>query len=288
MSMYNKLFGKILDSSIWLESDSTRIVWMTLIAAMDEHGFCQFASVNNLAHRAIVSPENTDQAVKVLENPDPDSSDPENEGRRIEKVPGGWMVLNAHKYRALVTRANVQENTRNRVRAFRERKRSVTKGNAAVTQVTKPVTPSDTDTDTDTKEKPLASTALAVPAAALGKVVGLMPVLKPKGEYAIYEVDVGGWKDTFPGVDVDRELRKAKQWLIDNPTKQKTRAGIRNYINRWLTKVQDGGAYGTTSSTMGRGQGRTNRNLEAFERANDSDRGSEAHGYLGGGTAGRG
>ena len=43
--MYNKLFTKILDSSIWLESDGTRIVWMTLLAAMDQDGFAQFASV---------------------------------------------------------------------------------------------------------------------------------------------------------------------------------------------------------------------------------------------------
>ena len=50
--MYNKLFTKILDSSIWLEPSGTRIIWLTMIAAMDENGFVQFASVANLAHRA--------------------------------------------------------------------------------------------------------------------------------------------------------------------------------------------------------------------------------------------
>ena len=93
--MYNKLFTKILDSSIWMESAPTRIVWLTLIAAMDETGFVQFASIGNLAHRALVSREDAEAAVKTLESPDPDSSDPDNEGRRIQKVPGGWMVLNA-------------------------------------------------------------------------------------------------------------------------------------------------------------------------------------------------
>ena len=52
--MYNKLFTKILDSSIWLESHTTRIVWLTLLAAMDQDGFAQFASPANLAHRARV------------------------------------------------------------------------------------------------------------------------------------------------------------------------------------------------------------------------------------------
>jgi hypothetical protein len=117
--MYNKIFTKILDSSIWLESDSTRIVWVTMIAAMDENGFCQFASVANVARRANVSPQAASEAIEILQNPDSDSSDPENEGRRIERVPGGWIVLNAEKYRALVTRAVSQEGNRRRVQQFR-------------------------------------------------------------------------------------------------------------------------------------------------------------------------
>jgi hypothetical protein len=37
--MYNKLFTKILDSTIWLENDATRLVWITFLAVMDEDGF---------------------------------------------------------------------------------------------------------------------------------------------------------------------------------------------------------------------------------------------------------
>ena len=40
--MYNKLFTKILDSSIWLAPDSARIVWLTFLAAMDEDGVVRF------------------------------------------------------------------------------------------------------------------------------------------------------------------------------------------------------------------------------------------------------
>lgn len=142
--MYNKLFTKILDSSIWMESLETRVVWLTFIAAMDENGFVQFASVENVAHRARVGVEAASIAVKTLERPDSNSSDPENEGRRVERVPGGWMVLNSQKYRELVTRVVIQEQTRNRVRRFREKKRS---GNAPVTPRNESVTPSEADTD---------------------------------------------------------------------------------------------------------------------------------------------
>jgi hypothetical protein len=134
--MYNKIFAKILDSSIWLEDDPTRIVWITFIAAMDETGFAPFAALGNLASRAHVSLEAAKVAVGILESPDPESSDPENDGRRIEKIPGGWMILNAGKYREIVTRANSQEKNRERVRRFRAKKKAqsnddIMNGNAA-------------------------------------------------------------------------------------------------------------------------------------------------------------
>ena len=107
--MYNKIFTKILDSSIWLEPYATRLCWFTCLAVMDEDGFVPFASVENLAHRARVSLKAAQAAVACLEGPDPNSSDPENEGRRLERAPGGWLVLNAGKYRALATRAVARE-----------------------------------------------------------------------------------------------------------------------------------------------------------------------------------
>lgn len=121
--MYNKLFTKILDSSIWLEATPTRIVWLTFIAVMDELGFVQFAAVGNVASRARVTLEEAHAAIAVLEAPDAESGDPDHEGRRIERVPGGWLVLNAEKHRKLVTRAVIQDQTRERVRRHRERTR---------------------------------------------------------------------------------------------------------------------------------------------------------------------
>ena len=124
--MYNKIFTKILDSSIWLEPEPTRIVWMTCIAAMDEDGFCAFAAPANLAHRANVTLNACLVALDTLEGPDVNSSDPDNEGRRLERVPGGWIVLNAKKYREMVTRAVSREHIRLRVRNHRARNASVT------------------------------------------------------------------------------------------------------------------------------------------------------------------
>ena len=130
--MYNKLFTKILDSSIWLAPDPHRLVWITLIAAMDEDGNAMFAGAGNLAARARVTRDQAEAAVASFEGPDPDSADPDNDGRRIERFPGGWHVLNAHKYRAMVTKAIIQAQTRERVAKYRA-KAALTLGNAAVT-----------------------------------------------------------------------------------------------------------------------------------------------------------
>ncbi len=148
-AMYNKIFTKILDSSIWLAPDPHRLVWITLIAAMDEDGNAMFASVRNLAARARVSVDDCQAAVDAFMSPDPDSGDPDNEGRRIEHFPGGWHVLNAQKYKSIVTRAVARENTRLRVAAWRER--NVTKCNAQVTKSNVSVTPSYTETETETE-----------------------------------------------------------------------------------------------------------------------------------------
>ncbi len=141
--VYNKIFTKILDSSIWLEPNDTRIVWLTCIAAMDEDGFVQFASVANLARRANVELDAAQKAVERLEGPDPESSDPDNEGRRLERVQGGWIVLNAEKYRSLVTRVVIREQTRERVKRFRASKAVKSNGrNAKKRNSNAPVTPS--------------------------------------------------------------------------------------------------------------------------------------------------
>lgn len=151
--MYNKLFSKIVDSSIWLEPTPTRIVWLMFIAVMNEDGFVQFASVANVAHRARIKDDEAEEAIRILESPDPNSADDENEGRRIEKVPGGWMILNASKYRDLVTREMQRAATRERVKRHRQKTKSavVTPCNANVTERNGSVTQSDTYTDTKKK-----------------------------------------------------------------------------------------------------------------------------------------
>ena len=163
--MYNKLFTKILDSTIWLESNPTRIVWITFLACMDEDGFVALSSVGNVAARARVTMEEAEDAIKALESPDTSEPNQDFEGRRVERVPYGWMVLNSGKYRDIIKRETVKEQTRARVAKHRAKKA----GNAVVTHANEKLTPSDTDTDTDTDTEtlpPSSKSASPVPPAS--------------------------------------------------------------------------------------------------------------------------
>ncbi len=141
--MYVKLFGAILDSSLWLQPDHVRIVWITLLVSMDEDGYAHFAAPANLARRAGVSLEQARDAIQYLEGPDPDSSNPENDGRRVDRVPGGWLVLNSREYRERATKVDARNANRERQARFRLRNAQVTPPNGA----SHPVTPSDADAD---------------------------------------------------------------------------------------------------------------------------------------------
>lgn len=121
--MFNKLFTKILDSSIWLEPTTTRIVWITLLAAMDETGYAHFSAVENLAARARVTKEEAEKAIECFLKPDKNSANPDHQGSRVERVPGGFFILNAAAHRAMMNREIQKEQTRLRVAKHREKKK---------------------------------------------------------------------------------------------------------------------------------------------------------------------
>jgi hypothetical protein len=127
--VYVKLFSAILDSSIWDENHATVRLWIAMLAMADRTGVVT-ASFGGLVSRARVTREEGKRAVEVLEAPDPESKDQDYGGRRIERIDGGWLVLNYQKYRDLQDADTVRSQTRERVRRHRERKRSVTPGNA--------------------------------------------------------------------------------------------------------------------------------------------------------------
>jgi hypothetical protein len=136
---YTKVFGDILTSTVWLEDSDTRVVWLTMLAMADQHGEVM-ASVPGLAHTARVPVEACRAALDKFMSPDPDSRTETAGGRRIEKIDGGWALINHAKYRAMASKEDRKEKTAERNRRYRQRnhrdasRRTVTPRDAAVTQ----------------------------------------------------------------------------------------------------------------------------------------------------------
>lgn len=98
MKTWCPLWSDITTSSIWGEPNHVRILWITMLALKDRDGFVS-AAVPGLARAANLSMDEVQEGLKVLESPDPYSRSTEYEGRRIQRVEGGWTVLNHFKHR---------------------------------------------------------------------------------------------------------------------------------------------------------------------------------------------
>jgi hypothetical protein len=130
---FAKLDHGILNSSIWAESPATRVLWITMLAMKDENGFVA-SSRSGLARIANISQVEFEAAILCLESPDKDSRTSDNEGRRVSKIEGGWVILNNDKYR--LHGEISKEQTRNRVRRYRDRLRQSKNDNVTRRSVT--------------------------------------------------------------------------------------------------------------------------------------------------------
>ncbi len=78
--------------------------------------------------------------------------------------------------------------------------------------------------------------------------------LKSNQDWQPENTDVIAWQRAFPKVNVHQELAAMESWCDANPAKRKTKAGIKRFVNLWLTKAQNQGgspqakAYSKTDS----------------------------------------
>lgn len=66
--------------------------------------------------------------------------------------------------------------------------------------------------------------------------------------WELTERKLAEYREAFPAIDVRQECRAALQWCFDNPSRQKTAAGMTAFLNRWLSKEQNRAASQSASS----------------------------------------
>lgn len=91
-------------------------------------------------------------------------------------------------------------------------------------------------------------------------------ILNDKSEYEVTEDEVKKYQELYPSVDVRQQFRSMKGWCDSNPTKRKTRTGIKRFINSWLNRKQ-------------------NNENESYEKITDNQRVSQKKGYQNGSNA---
>lgn len=95
---YAKLFSSITTSTIWAEDNDTRILWITMLAMADKHGYVG-GSIPGLATYARIPIEAVERGLAKFLAPDRYSRSREHDGRRIEATDRGWNILNYDRFR---------------------------------------------------------------------------------------------------------------------------------------------------------------------------------------------
>ena len=74
--------------------------------------------------------------------------------------------------------------------------------------------------------------------------------LNDGSHFDIFQGQVDEWQTLYPAVDVPQALRSMRGWLLANPKKRKTKAGVLRFVTAWLSREQDKG--GTLSGQQKR------------------------------------
>lgn len=120
MNGYTKLFTDIVTSSIWQEPNDCRVLWITILALKDETNICR-ATIPALAKLCNITIEDCEKYLNKFMEPDKYSRSKEFDGKRIEPVEGGYLVLNGQKYRDMLRGAERRDYVRRKVQEHRER-----------------------------------------------------------------------------------------------------------------------------------------------------------------------
>lgn len=123
MNTWAPLFSRIVDSSLWLEPDYVVKVFLTMMAKKDADQVVR-GSAFNIAQWAKKTEQETLDALRILSAPDTRRLEPQPyEGRRIEKVDDGWLILNGQFYEEMMRKANRKEYQREKQREYRQKRK---------------------------------------------------------------------------------------------------------------------------------------------------------------------
>lgn len=214
--MFAKVYTQIFDSSI-AENYTVRHVFMDLLVLADSDGVVDM-TIHAISRRTNVPVEIVRDAMRTLAEPDPESRSPDEEGRRIALVDPhrewGWRIINYDHYRKLRDEEGRRAYHRDYMREKRRRE-----GVKPRKEVLRSV-----------KSRDAASTHAEGEAEAEGRTS-----LGSSKENARWNELLKTYREA--GVDVVKEERDARAWIVAHPSRKFTLDFFRNWLKRASEKL---------------------------------------------------
>lgn len=128
MNTWTPLWSSIIESSVWREPYHVRLLWLTMLAVKDSDHVVRSDSYK-LSIKANLSEGEVLEALEILKAPDRRRiSKQEFDGRRIEEVEEGWLILNGDKYRKMMSKLAERNRKSQWAKQDREKKKSKNHG----------------------------------------------------------------------------------------------------------------------------------------------------------------
>ena len=115
----------------------------------------------------------------------------------------------------------------------------------------------------ENKSKGNKKNSSELPGSPRQNVVYELPLLNGTS-YPVKMEEIEKYRNLYPAIDVDIELRKMIGWLDSHPKNRKTPGGIGRFINGWLCRAQD------SARPTGNGKGSKNQ-FHNFAQREDTD-----------------
>ena len=116
-----------------------------------------------------------------------------------------------------------------------------TVANASKSKQNLPDTEVESDSDNDS-DKDLLKDFCTVPSPEGPAPADVEAIpLNDGSEWTPTEQELAEYERLYPAVDVKQEFRNMRGWSNGNPTKKKTRSGVRRFVTNWLAKEQNKG-----------------------------------------------
>ncbi len=119
---FTKLFENILESSVWAAPDDFFRAWIALLAKAGPDGVARI-SATWIAEKCHVPIERAREILAEMEGPDKDSRSENDDGQRIQRIDGGYYIINYLKYREMRDDTERKKQIREAVQRFRDKQK---------------------------------------------------------------------------------------------------------------------------------------------------------------------